>query len=96
MNVCNRVPLEGISLSDVLRPINCQTSLWASEVLIALDRAVELIEDAEAVRLEAERLLWAKEVKDPCTGEILQIGGLDIDGGLILREGSYQTTWTRW
>ncbi|WP_320667231.1 biotin--[acetyl-CoA-carboxylase] ligase [Prochlorococcus sp. MIT 1307] len=96
LNVCNHVPDGGISLVELLRPINCQPFLWAAEVLFALDCAMEMIEDAEAVRYEAENLLWAQEVKDPETEMVWEIDGLDINGALRLRKGSYKTVWNRW
>ena len=96
LNVRNQVPVEGISLADFLRPNHCHPVLWAAEVIETFETAIELIGEAQAVCLEAERLLWAKEVKDPQSGELLQIEGLDLDGSLKLRKGTYKVVWNRW
>ena len=96
LNVRNNIPMGGTSLAEILRPINCRPFLWASEVLIVLDRVAEMIADADSLIIEAEGLLWAKEVKDPKTGEIFEIEGLTKDGALKLRQGSYKTVWNRW
>ena len=96
LNVCNRVPIEGISLAEILSPKHCHPLTWAVEVLLALEHAVELVGDTETVRVEAERILWANKVKDPHSGEIWKIDGLTINGALKLRNGFYKTVWDRW
>ena len=64
--------------------------------MIALDRVVEMMDDAHSLTVEAQDFIWAKEVKDPQTGEIFEIEGWDRDGALKLRQGSYKTVWNRW
>ena len=96
LNVCNRVPLGGISLKQILYPKRCQPLLWASEALLALESAVELLKEPENVCISVENLLWAKEIHDPHTGKILKIDGLNVDGALILSNGAYKTFWNRW
>ncbi len=96
LNVCNRVPDEGIALIDVLRPGQCKTILWSAEVLVALERAMDLINRPELIRVQAKRRFWAKSIRDPKTGESWDIDSLGLDGALLLRQGSRTTKWTRW
>ncbi len=96
LNVCNRVPFGGIRLSEILKSKKCQPFLWTAEVLLALDQAMEIVRDEEFVRLEAERLLWAKEFIDPKSGDKFFIDGLDLNGGLKVNNGSSQVVWNRW
>ena len=96
LNVCNRVPSEGISLLELLRQGQCQPISWTVEVLLALERAMEWAGEADWVCVEAERRLWTREVPDPSTGELWAIKGLDLNGALRLKKGSISTTWTRW
>ena len=96
LNVCNRVPIGAISLAEILRPRNCQQGFWAVQVLLSLERSTELIANAEYLCFEAERLLWSKTFKDPLTGDIMQIEGLDDNGALKLRNGSYKKVLNRW
>lgn len=96
LNVSNRVPEGAISLAEILRPTNCCPLQWAAEVLLALEDTAELLGEGEFVCSESERLLWSKEVKDPQTGEILQIEGLNMNGALKLRNGSNKICWNRW
>ena len=96
LNVCNRVPKGAISLAEILRPSNCCPYEWAAEVLLAFEETAELLHKGELVCAEAERLLWAKEVKDTQTGELLEIEGLNIHGALMLKNGSKNFCWHRW
>ncbi len=96
LNVCNRVPLEGIALTEVLRPGQCDPASWAAEVLFALDRTMDLVQKADLVCKEAERRIWADNFIDPDTGQVWDIDGLDIDGALLLRRGVETKKQRRW
>lgn len=96
LNVSNKVPLNGISLAKILEPNQCHVYKWAGEVLLAIDRAMDLFEQEESFHLEAEKRLWSKEVVDPSSGDIWEIDGLDITGALKLKNNNKQMVWTRW
>ncbi|CAI8160955.1 MAG: Uncharacterised protein [Prochlorococcus marinus str. MIT 9215] len=57
---------------------------------------MEIVARADWVRSEAERRLWAEQVRDPKTDELWQINGLGRDGSLLLSQGSANTAWNRW
>ena len=57
LNVCNRAPKGGISLSKIPGIFKCDPAIWTAEVLLAIDRATVLAEKPEFICLEAERRL---------------------------------------
>ncbi|MDP6833804.1 MAG: biotin--[acetyl-CoA-carboxylase] ligase, partial [Prochlorococcaceae cyanobacterium ETNP1_MAG_9] len=95
-NVCNHVPTGAISLAEILEPRNCTQRFWSVEVIHALDRAIELIEDGDYVCFEAERILWSRIINNPLTGEKFIIEGLNSKGALKLRQGAHKIIWNRW
>ena len=96
LNVCNRVPRGAIALTEIIDPRHCNQQSWSVEVLYALDEAVDLIAKGNYVCLEAERILWARTIKDPLSGETCLIEGLNNEGALKLRKGSCKIIWNRW
>ncbi len=96
LNVCNPVPIGGISLEKVLKPVRCNHISWTSEVLLSLENAFDLVAQPEYVCAQAERILWARHVLDPKTGLKMCIEGLDIDGALKVTNGSSEYLWRRW
>ena len=96
LNVCNRVPREGIALLEMLRPGQCDPLIWTAEVLWALDRAMALVVHADLVLAQAKSRLWAKQVRDPKGGELWEVIGFGLDGSLSLQQGSQTTSWSRW
>ena len=87
LNVCNKTPLEGISLNEICHPFICSPIHWSAEVLLALERALVLLEKADLVCSEAERRLWSREYKEPYSGETWGIAGLGLDGSLKIKKG---------
>ncbi len=96
LNVCNNVPIGGISLAQILSPYSCNPIWWTSEVLLALENAFDLISTPEYVCSEVERILWAREVFDVKTTLKYEIEGLSPDGALKVKQGSYRAVWRRW
>ena len=99
LNVANGVPPGAIALRDCpsLRPLRThRRGLWTAQVLEALDQAVLLAADPQAVCRATEARLWTRQVKDPVSGEDWDVEGLRDDGALLLRRGTRTTSWTRW
>ncbi len=96
LNVSNNVPQEGIALGDICKSRQFCQAFWAAEALVAFERAIDLLGKEGLVCKEAERRLWATEVKDSITGKKFEIEGLNFDGALKLRNGADKTLWTRW
>ena len=96
LNVANKTPPQGISIAEILNYRECDRTLWAGEVLLALDRAKYFFEQEESFYLKAQERLWSEKVVDPKTGEIWEIDGLDISGGLKLHKDGKKTIWIRW
>ena len=96
LNVFNAVPEGGIALAHILKPINYSLAFWTAEVLVALERALELANENESLCFQAEKRLWANEIIDPNTGKIWLVEGLDEKGALKVRRGGDKAVWTRW
>ena len=96
MNVVNKVPDNGISLLEILGTKNLCVANWAAEVILSIERALELFEKEESFYLEVEKRLWASTIVDPNSGEIWDIEGLDHSGGLRVRRGNKKKIWNRW
>ncbi len=95
LNVCNRTPIGGIRLLDLIRPSKCDEIIWSAEVIRAFDRAIILSDSPDWVCSEVERRLWSRQIIDPVSGDYLQIVGIEKDGSMKLKRGSEILTWTR-
>ncbi len=96
LNVCNRVPIEGISLSELLNPSKSLLVNWTSEVLCVLERSSDIAMKSAWVCHEAERRLWANYFWDSNSGDYWRIDGLSDTGELVLGKGSQRKKITRW
>ncbi len=97
LNVSNRVPFEGISISEVSSNHgDSSVTKWSLEVLLAIEKAIILIQNPRSVCLEGERLLWAKQIKKINSNEIWDIDGLDLKGQLKVNRGLKKEKWSRW
>ena len=96
LNVCNPVPPEGASLSELF-PLHRPSSLqWSLEVLMAIEKASCLLMRPEYLCKEGERLLWKKQIKKVDSEETWSIQGLDLSGQLRVCNGIREETWNRW
>ena len=96
LNVANRVPKEGISLSKIDCPKNISIPHWSCESLFAIEKARLLLESSDYLCKEGERLLWSNKAKKIDSDEIWDIEGLDSDGQLKVKRGFARETWNRW
>ncbi len=96
LNVSNRVPKEGISLSSIKGQTRISISHWSCEVLLAIEKARLLLKTPTYICKEGERLLWASHVKKSNSNEIWDIEGLDFDGQLKVKRALFKETWNRW
>ncbi len=96
LNVFNKAPKEGISLVEVLDSCFCKTDVWAAEVLLALDRSIDLVSKPDSLCKHVELRLWNREVREKSSGEVWSIQGIDNDGALKLTRGNIEKRWTRW
>ncbi len=96
LNVCNRVPQEGIALLELLLPGQTRPVDWTVEVLWALNRAISLSNDPEWVCAETQRRLWKTELRDSKTDDLWKIVGITKDGALNLQNGSKEQILRRW
>ena len=95
LNVANRVPIGAISLHQILGIGVFEPAVWSAEILIAIERSIELLSNQNKLCEKIDRRLWAKEITDPKTGSILQVKGIDCEGRLKLYKGSQQIIWDR-
>ena len=96
LNVCNRVPKEGISLSEIFGQEKISIASWSLEVLLSIEKAASLLSDPVSICDQGERMLWAKHIKRSDTGEIWEVEGLDLDGRLKVSRGTIRESWNRW
>ncbi len=96
LNVSNRVPDQGISLSDVFGKTTLSTSEWTLEVLKAIEKATFLVTKPDLLCSQGERLLWAKKLTKSDSSEMWNIEGLDLNGQLKVRRGFRRENWNRW
>ena len=84
LNVFNNVPNEGISLIQIARKKKMSINFWSSEVLLAIDRSLDFLDNKNMLRSRVEERLWSRKYIDKETGNRWDIKGIDSIGRLIL------------
>ena len=84
LNVLNNVPKEAVSLKQIIGDKNININFWSSEVLIAIERSLELLDNKKFLCSEVEQRLWSRKYTDKKTGYQWDIKGIDSSGRLIL------------
>ena len=84
LNVFNNIPKEGISLKRIIGHQKMNINFWSSEVLYAIERALDLIVDQKFLCNQIEQRLWSKKYLEKETGLKWDIKGLDATGRLII------------
>ena len=84
LNVFNNVPKEGISLKQIIGDKTMNINFWSSEVLLAIERSLDLLDNKSFLCSQVEQRLWSKKYIDKETGIRWDINGIDSNGGLIL------------
>ena len=84
LNVFNNVPKEGISLKQITGCKKMNINLWSSEVLVAIERSLDLLDDQRFLCSQIEKRLWSQKYIDKKTGFQWDINGIDSSGRLIL------------
>jgi BirA family biotin operon repressor/biotin-[acetyl-CoA-carboxylase] ligase len=59
-------------------------NFWSSEVLLAIERSLDLLENKNLLCSKVEERLWSKKYIDKETGLKWDIKGIDSSGGLNL------------
>ncbi len=85
LNVFNTVPKEGISLKQIVGVQKMNINLWSSEVLFAIERSLDFLDNKNLLCREVEQRLWSKIYIDKVTGFRWDIKGVDTSGKLILK-----------
>ena len=83
LNVFNNVPQEGISLKQIVGDEKMNINFWSSEVLFAIERSLDFLDDKEFLCSQIEQRLWSKKYIDKVTGFEWDIKGIDSSGRLI-------------
>ena len=84
LNVCNNVPKEGVSLKQIIGDKTLNINFWSSEVLLAIERSLDLLDDKSFLCSQVEQRLWSKKYIDKETGSKWDVRGIDSNGGLII------------
>ena len=88
LNVFNNVPQEGISLRQILGDEKMNINFWSSEVLFALERSLDFLDNKKFISSQIEKRLWSKKYIDKETGIQWDIKGIDSRGRLsLIRDG---------
>ena len=88
LNVLNYVPKEGISLKKIIGNENININFWSSEVLLAIERSLDLLDNKKFLCSQIEKRLWSNKYIDKETGCQWNIKGIDSIGRMILfKEG---------
>ena len=84
LNVFNNVPKEGISLKQIIGDKTMNINFWSSEVLLAIERSLDLLDNKNFLCSQVEQRLWSRKYIDKETGLKWDIKGIDSSGGLNL------------
>ncbi len=84
LNVFNNVPKEGISLKEIIGNKKMNINFWSSEVLIAIERSLDFLDNRDCLCSQVEERLWSKKYIDKESGYQWDIKGIDSSGRLIL------------
>ena len=91
LNVLNNVPKEGISLKQIVGKKKININFWSSEVLLAIDRSFDFLDNKNLLRGRVKEKLWSEKYIDKQTGKKWNIKGIDQIGRLILsKDGKYK------
>jgi len=84
LNVFNNVPKEGISLKQIVGKKKMNINFWSSEVLLAIERSLDFLEDKNLLCSQVEERLWSKKYIEKETGNQWDIKGIDSISRLII------------
>ena len=84
LNVLNNVPKEGISLKQIIGGQKININFWSSEVLFAIERSLDFLDNKKFLCSQVEQRLWSKKYIVKETGCQWDIKGIDSSGRLIL------------
>ena len=84
LNVFNNVPKDGISLKQIIGDKTMNLNFWSSEVLLAIERSLDLIDNKDFLCSQVEQRLWSRNYIDKETGYKWDIKGIDARGRLII------------
>ncbi len=84
LNVFNNVPKEGISLKQIVGDKKMNINFWSSEVLHAIERSLDFLDNINLLCSQIEERLWSKKYIDKDTGNQWDIKGIDSNGRLII------------
>ena len=84
LNVFNKVPKEGISLKQIVGDKKMNINFWSSEVLIAIERSLDFLDNENFLCSQIEERLWSKKYIEKETGNQWDIKGIDSIGRLII------------
>tara|TARA_Y100001968_G_scaffold308540_1_gene327455 strand:+ start:144 stop:818 length:675 start_codon:yes stop_codon:yes gene_type:complete len=84
LNVFNNVPKEAISLKQIIGDKKMDIKFWSSEVLVAIERSLDFLENKKFICSQVEQRLWRRKYIDKETGYDWEIKGLDSSGRLVL------------
>ncbi len=84
LNVFNNTPKEAISLKQITGDKKLNINFWSSEVLYAIERSLDFLENKNSLCSQVEQRLWSRNYIDKETGSQWYIKGIDSSGRLIL------------
>ena len=96
LNVPNTVPTGAIALRELLPTSDASVEIWVGELLLSLERSLQLLAGSSAWLHLVEDRLWSDQASSSDDGPSWTIEGLAPRGCLLLRRGQQRTEWIRW
>ena len=94
LNVFNHVPDGGISVKQIIGEKHNNLNFWSSEVLFAIERSLDLLNNKKLLCSQVEEKLWTKKYIDKKSGNQFNIKGIHSTGGLIILKEGKETVLT--
>ena len=94
LNVFNKVPKGAISLHEIIFANKNTLAYWSAQVLVALDLAINKLNNPDWIIHQVERRLWSNQIIDSRNGENWKIEKINLDGSIVLSKGGKSKTLT--
>ena len=95
MNISNRTPIEGISLSKLLKTKNINQNYWTAKVLKAFHDSIECNNQKEYVIKSANKFLSKKLLPSGYCSYKWEIKDIDSNGNLRIQDETQEKVLSR-
>ena len=96
LNTNNDTPKSGISLKKLLDKNDISLSIWASKVILILNKSILLLDSNQPFYYHADKFLWSTRIIDSSSGIHSEIIGFQKDGSLKVCKNKTIISLRRW